>query len=488
MLRHLPVLSVVCLLLAAYFVPLIKPRLRLFSRAATLSILVFATAISVYFVSVTMDGSVIRYSVGGWQAPYGIELAVTLLTAIVMLVVSFVTLLVFVYRLVDPSAPQDQAPTWYDAVIVLLVAGIFGITQANDLFNLYVFVEISSLAACALVAAGKGGKPSAAAFKYLMLATVGSGFVVFAIGLLYIITGYLGFSQVHETLQLVWQAYPHVVYLSVCFFIVGFGIKSALFPLHVWLPDAHSSAPTTSSALLSGVVVKAYLVALLKLFYMVYGQDLLHFLGVPRIILFLGMAGVIGGSLFAMVQTEVKRMLAYSTVAQLGYIFVGLGLNNELGLTAAIFQIVSHACMKSALFVIAGHFVQNGKKMVQDYVGIGKQQPILFAAFTVCALSMIGIPLFSGFITKWALFNAALAVNQFAVILAVVVSGLLNAAYFLPILWAGWFRGESKYARPRLQVNLALPVVMAMMVLWLGMAPDSFMQAFSTAANLMLRW
>lgn len=488
MIRHLPVMAVVTLLMAAYFIPLVKPRLRIYSRMATLIILGAATVMSGYLVWETMNGSVIRYAVGGWSAPYGIEIAVTPLTAIVMLAVSFVTFFVFIYRFVDPSAPQAEAPTWYDAVIILLVAAVFGITQANDLFNLYVFIEISSLSAVALVAAGRGGKPSVAAFKYLMLVTVGSGFVVFAIGLLYIMTGYLGFPQVHDALQAVWHQYPHVVYLSASFFIVGFGIKSALFPLHVWLPDAHSSAPTTSSALLSGIAVKAYLIALFKLFYMVYGQTLLISLDVSRILLFMGVAGVIGGSLFAMVQSEAKRMLAYSTVAQLGYIFVGLGLDNAAGLTAAIFQIVSHACMKSALFVIAGHFGQQGKKKLKDYAGIGRREPVLFAAFTICALSMIGIPLFSGFVTKWVLFNAALSANQYWVILAVVVSGLLNAAYFLPVLWTGWFGGDAEYVRPRFQTALALPVVMAAVVLWLGVAPSSVLKVMENAANLMLRW
>lgn len=488
MIRHLPVLSVVFLLMTAYLLPLVKPRYKIVGQIVTILILSGTAIASIYFVAVTASGDIVNYAVGGWQAPFGITIAITPLTAIIMLLVSAITLLVYFFRMSDPSAPQGQAGSWYDALLILLVASVFGITQCNDLFNLFVFVEICTLSACALVAAGKGGKASIAAFKYLMLCNVASGFVMFAIGLLYFITGYLSFVNVHDTLQAVWQSYPHVVYLSATLFIVGMGLKSALFPLHVWLPDAHSSAPTTSSALLSGIAVKAYLIGLFKVFYLVFGQELLQALGIANMLLVLGVAGVIGGSLFALVQKEVKRMLAYSTVAQLGYIFIGLGLNNNLGLAAAIFQIISHACMKSAMFVIVGHFAENGKGQIKDYAGVGKEEPVLFAAFTVCALSMIGLPIFSGFITKWVLFKAALSAKHIGILVFIVVSGLLNAGYFLPLLWNGWFGGQTGYAKPQVKFSQALPIVMALVVLWLGIAPSRLLRLLDTTANLMLRW
>lgn len=488
MMQHLPVLSVVSVLIIAYLLPLVKPRFKIVGQVVTLLMLIGTAIASMYFVAITAFGDVVNYEVGGWQAPFGITIAITPLTAIIMLVVSVITLLVYFYRLSDPTAPQGQAGSWYDALLMLLVASIFGITQCNDLFNLFVFIEICTLSACALVAAGKGGKASIAAFKYLMLCNVASGFVMFAIGLLYFITGYLSFAYVHDTLQIVWQSYPHVVYLSATLFIVGMGLKSALFPLHVWLPDAHSSAPTTSSALLSGIAVKAYLVGLFKVFYLVFGRELLQALGMSNLLLILGVAGVIGASLFALVQKEVKRMLAYSTVAQLGYIFIGLGLNNNLGVAAAIFQIISHACMKSAMFVIAGHFAQDGKEKISDYAGVGKKEPVLFAAFTVCALSMIGLPIFSGFITKWVLFKAALDAKHVGILLFIVMSGLLNAGYFLPLLWNGWFGGQPGYAKPQVKFSQALPIVMALVVLWLGIAPARLLRLLDTTANLMLRW
>lgn len=488
MMQHLPVLSVVFVLITAYLLPLVNPRYKIVGQVATILILAGTAIASFYFVALTATGEVIIYEVGGWQAPFGITIAINSLTAIVMSVVSVVTLLAYFYRLSDPTVPQGQAGSLYDALLLLLVASVFGITQCNDLFNLFVFIEICTLSACALVAAGKGGKASIAAFKYLMLCTVASGLVMFAIGLLYFITGYLSFAYVHDTLQIVWQSYPHVVYLSAVLFIVGMGIKSALFPLHVWLPDAHSSAPTTSSALLSGIAVKAYLVGLFKVFYLVFGRELLQALGMANLLWVLGVAGVIGASLFALVQKEVKRMLAYSTVAQLGYIFIGIGLNNNLGVAAAIFQIVSHACMKSAMFAIAGHFAEEGKTQVSDYAGVGKKQPVLFTAFTIFALSMIGIPLFSGFVTKWLLFRAALDAKHAGILLLIVLSGLLNAGYFLPLLWNGWFGGETGYAKPRFRFSQALPIVMAVVVLWLGIAPAPLLRLLDRTANLMLRW
>lgn len=488
MIRHLPVLTVVVLLLCAYLLPLAKPRYRIIAQTLTTLALTASAAAAAYFVVIGANGAVVHYAVGGWEAPYGIEIVVTPLTAIVMLIVSLVTLVVYLYRITDHSAPQGGSASWYDAVILLMVAAVFGITQANDLFNLFVFIEICSLSACALVAASKEHRAAEAAFKYLMLCTIGSGFVLFAIGLLYIITGYLSFNYVYSALQTDWSTYPHVVYLSASFFIVGLGIKAALFPLHVWLPDAHSSAPTTSSALLSGIAVKAYLIALFKLLYLVYGEDLLRTLAMNQVLLVLGLAGVLGGSLFALVQSEMKRMLAYSTVAQLGYIFVGIGLGNTVGLTAALFQVASHAVMKATLFLVAGHFAYLGKKKLDDYSGIGKTEPMLFTAFSVSALSMIGFPLLSGFVTKWYLFDAALNNGQYGVVLVIVLSGLLNAAYFLPVLWAGWFGGEKPYARFSLKPSTLLPLALSVVVIWLGVAPSSILRIMSVAVNQMLRW
>lgn len=487
MIAHLPVLTVVGLLICAYLLPLFKPRLRIFGQIFTFLALMASATASLYFLVTTATGDVVRYSVGGWDAPYGIEIMVTPLTAVVMLIVSTVTLLVYLYRIFDTSAPQGEAASWYDAVILLLVAGIFGIAQANDLFNLFVFIEICSLSACALVAASKEAKAAEAAFKYLMLCTIGSGFVLFAIGLLYIITGYLSFSYVRDSLQAVWMLYPHAVYLSASFFIVGLGIKAALFPLHVWLPDAHSSAPTTSSALLSAIAVKAYILALIKLFYLVYGPELLQKLAVDKILLFLGVAGVLGGSFFALVQSDMKRMLAYSTVAQLGYIFIGIGLGNAAGLTVAVFQIASHASMKATLFLVAGYFSSQGKKKLIDYAGIGKTEPVLFGAFTVCALSMIGFPLLSGFITKWYLFKAALELQQYGVVLVIVLSGLLNAAYFLPVLWLGWFGSDKPYTHLRLRPSYMLPIALTMLVVYLGVAPNGLLKVMTIAISQMLR-
>ncbi|MDP3488291.1 MAG: proton-conducting transporter membrane subunit [Bacillota bacterium] len=488
MIRHLPVFTVVGLLICAYLLPLFKSRFRVFGQIFTLLALIASAVASLYFLITTGTGEVIRYAVGGWNAPYGIEIMVTPLTAVVMLIVSTVTALVYLYRIFDTSAPQGQAASWYDAVILLLVAGIFGIAQASDLFNLFVFIEICSLSACALVAASKEAKAAEAAFKYLMLCTIGSGFVLFAIGLLYIITGYLSFSYVHDSLQTVWMVYPHAVYLSASFFIVGLGIKAALFPLHVWLPDAHSAAPTTSSALLSAIAVKAYILALFKLFYLVFGQDLIQKLAVDKVLLFLGVAGVLGGSLFALVQSDMKRMLAYSTVAQLGYIFIGIGLGNVAGLTAAIFQFASHATMKATLFLVAGYFASQGKKKLVDYAGLGKTEPVMFGAFTVAALSMIGFPLLSGFITKWYLFKASLDLQQYGVVIVIVLSGLLNAAYFLPVLWLGWFGSEKPYTRLRLRPSHMLPVALSILVVYLGIAPNGLLKVMAIAVTQMLRW
>ena len=195
---------------------------------------------------------------------------------------------------------------------------------------------------------------------------------------------------------------------------------------------------------------------------------------------------MLGGSLFALVQSEVKRMLAYSTVAQLGYIFIGIGIGTVTGLTAAIFQIASHAAMKATLFLIAGYFASKGKKKVTDYEGLGKSDPVMFTTFMICALSMIGFPLLSGFITKWYLFQAALSLRHYGLIIVIVISGLLNAAYFLPVLWVGWF-SEKRYARIPLRMYDMAPVALCTVVVYLGISPDRLLRAIGVAVGQMLR-
>ena len=276
--------------------------------------------------------------------------------------------------------------------------------------------------------------------KYLILATLGSGFILFGIGFIYMTTGHLNMAVAGQVLAENAAEYPYLLWAAMSFFVVGFGVKSALFPLHLWLPDAHSSAPSPSSAVLSSLVVKVYIVALFKIFYVVFGPLLYHESSIRFLILILASAAMLGGSLFAFVQLELKRRLAYSTVAQIGYIYLGIGLGTPVAIVAAFFHLVVHALTKTCLFFCAGAiYYQTGRKKVTQLSGLGVMMPLTSAALIVTSFSMVGIPLTGGFISKFMLARGSIEAGYPYFIILIVLSGLLNAMYYFPILWQAYF-------------------------------------------------
>jgi multicomponent Na+:H+ antiporter subunit D len=331
-----------------------------------------------------------------------------------------------------------------------------------------------------------------ASFKYLLLATVGSGFVLTGITLIYLITGNLNIPFIAMEFSKVYSQYPYLIWTVLSFFLVGFGIKSALFPLHVWLPDAHSSAPTTSSAILSGLVVKAYIITLIKIYFLIFGFELLNDILIRHMILIMATMAILGGSMFAFVQLNLKRRLAYSSVAQIGYIFLGIGLGSPIGLAAGIVHIFNHALMKACLFLAAGAiYRQTGEKNVNHLQGIGFQMPITMGAFTVAAFSMVGLPLFNGFISKWYLAKGSIEAGMPMFVGLIILSGLLNASYFLPIVWQAFFvvdEHEPKtFTLDKIPLSMSLSMAaLAAGVIYFGIAPSVPLELAYKAASAFL--
>ena len=367
---NLPVFVVIIPLFVAFVLPTFSRRMNLVEgfliSAETLWVLGAGYLASMVFLQ---NGSPIIYTMGGWEAPWGIELKVDSLAAFFLLIVSGVSLAVALFsrgNLTDEVGAKERVTRFY--VLLLLLGGAMaGMAVTNDMFNVFVLVEVATLSCCGLVSSRNHPRASEAAFKYLILATLGSSLVLGGIGFIYILTGHLNMGFAHRELLQVWQNSPHVIWLAMTFILIGFGVKSALFPLHVWLPDAHSNAPTPASAILSGLAVKGYIICFLKFMYTVFGQTLMQEFNVHRILVLGGMIAIIAGSIFALTQDELKRRLAYSTVAQVGYIFLGLGLMNEIGLKGTLFYLASHAVIKSSLFLSAGSMIAaSGKKNISE--------------------------------------------------------------------------------------------------------------------------
>lgn len=489
---NLPVFVVIIPLFIAFLLPVLDRRLRLV-EGLVISFLTLWLLASGYLGAVIFmqKGLPVIYSVGGWAAPWGIELKVDSLAAFFLLAVTGISLAIALFtigNLQEEVGAKRKIARFY-VFLLLLGTAMAGMAVTNDLFNVFVLVEVATLSCCALVSSRNKPKAAEAAFKYLILATLGSSLVLEGIGFIYMITGHLNMGFAHEALMSVWQSSPHVIWIAMCFMLVGFGVKSALFPLHIWLPDAHSTAPSSASAILSGLAVKGYIICFLKIMYNVFGPFLMKQFNIDKILVLAGMVAIIGGSLFALAQNELKRRLAYSTVAQIGYLFLGIGLMNTVSLKGALFYLISHGVIKSSLFLAAGAMIAaTGKKNINDFAGIGRKMPITMAVFTIGSLGLIGIPLFSGFIGKWSLLLGGIEAGNILAPIVIILGSVLCAAYLLPIIRVAYFEKapERDIKDPGLPQKIAL-IALAAAVVLLGVFPGPVLElAGRAAADLLM--
>ncbi|HHV57749.1 MAG TPA: monovalent cation/H+ antiporter subunit D family protein [Firmicutes bacterium] len=453
-------LPLLTLLVAALVLPLLKPR-----RAAPFALAALGLAFLLWLplTASVLHSGIVTYHLGGWPPPVGIEITADKLAVFFGGTVFLVALPAAFGAAVDlPAAVPERALPSFWTLYLLLVFSLLGLAEAGDLFNTYVFLEISSLAACALVASVHRPANLEAAFKYLLLSTVGSGCVLMAIALLYMVTGQLNLGFLARELPYQAPLYPKIVAAAGTFLLAGLGVKAALFPLHTWLPDAHASAPAPASALLSGLVVKAYVVVLVRVVWGTLGQVFLTLLPFKTLLLVLATASIFFGSILAMAQVDLKRMLAYSTVAQMGYIFLGLAAGNVTAFTGAILHIFNHALLKGTLFLAAGTIIRRtGERHLPNLIGSGHTCPTALSAFSIAALGMVGIPATCGFTSKWLLTVGALQAGSPLLAWVVLLSSLLNAAYYLPVIILGFFghgsTGEIRFHWDRVPAGLLLP-------------------------------
>ncbi|SQB91933.1 sodium/proton antiporter shaD [Clostridium tetanomorphum] len=318
------------------------------------------------------------------------------------------------------------------------------------------------------------------------MSCLGSGLVLMGIAFLYSLTGHLNMTYIHNELVKNYTNYPRSILITLGLFTVGLGVKSAMFPLHTWLPDAHSNAPTTSSAILSSLVLKGYVLFLIKILYRVFGREIIVQFPILNIILLLGCFGMIFGSIFAIFQQNLKRVIAYSTVAQMGYVFFAIGLGTEIGLVMSIFHIIGHAVTKAALFLCAGTIIQRtGHKYLKDLRGVGKEMPYTLALFFIASLSMVGIPLLPGFVSKWYLALGTIQANKIILIGVILASSLLNAIYYFPISIYGFFGEENLqgkiYKSKSINIKQLLPIVVLVIAMfYVGIASKEIISLIKT--------
>jgi multicomponent Na+:H+ antiporter subunit D len=383
----------------------------------------------------------IRYVVGGFEVPYGIELVVDGLSGTMVVLVAVTALGVLSYA--RTAGPRSNP---FYAASLLLVAGLTGMSVTGDLFNLYVFLEITGLAAYVLVASDDSGRSAIAALRYLLIGTVGASLFLLGIGYAYIGTGTLNMADIATKLAAVGYT-ATLVQASFAFVVVGLFIKIAIFPLHTWQPEAYASAPDSVSALISALVSTVSAYALVRVVYTAFTVDFLE--ANPLAADLLGAAAavsIVAGSVLAVAQSEVKRMLAYSSVAQFGLVVAAASLANETAMVGAIVHLVGHALMKGSLFLGAGIVATaTGARTVSEYDGLVERLPVGAGAFGVLALAMVGVPPTLGFVGKWYIALGAVETNSWALVVVIVASTLLTLAYFARLIERMFFR---EYAVP----------------------------------------
>ncbi len=437
--EHLPVLQVVIPLIAAPVCVLVRRGLIAWGIASLVAFACFA--ISLLLLLQVGDGGVISYHLGGWIPPIGIEYRIDALGAFVLVIVSGIAAVVVPYSWPTLSHQiQSTRRALFYAVFLLGLTGLLGIVATGDAFNIYVFLEISSLASYVLVAQHRDRRALRAAFQYLVLGTIGATLILIGIGLLYMMTGTLNIMDLSERLPEHYES--RTVQMAFAFLTVGICLKLALFPLHLWLPDAYSFAPSSVAAFLSATATKVGAYLLLRFVFTVFGWKFsFEVLPLDLILMPLALIAVVAGSLVAIFQTNVKRLLAYSSVAQIGYIVVGIAYANQTGLTGSVVHLFNHALMKGGLFMLIGAvgYRLGANLQLDDLHGLGRRMPFTMAGVVIAGLSLIGLPLTVGFISKWYLVKAAFEAGLWPVAVVMLISSLLALAYVGRIIEAAYF-------------------------------------------------
>ena len=417
-----------------------------------------------------LELGVLSYWMGAWMPPIGIEYRLDAANALLALLIAGLAAVVmpFAGRSLGHEIPTEKTP-WLYAAILLFLAGQMGIAVTGDAFNVFVFLEISSLATYTLIALGRHRRALTASFSYLIMGTVGATFFLIGVGLLYAMTGTLNMADLAARIPEV--AETRTVHTAYAFIVVGICLKLALFPLHLWLPNAYTYAPSAVTALMAATATKVAIYVLVRFVYTVFGPEF-SFGEMPTLYLLVPLAvvGLLSTSVVAIGQDKIKRMLAYSSVAQIGYMVLGIGMATSAGLTAALLHVFNHAMMKGALFMALGCIAYRlGTSRIEVFRGLGRRMPFTMAAFVAGGLSLIGVPLTVGFISKWHLILAAIELGWWPIVAVIIVGSLLAVIYIWRVVEVAYFQEAENDERCEAPLSLLLPTwALVLANFWFG--------------------
>ena len=485
---HLAILQVVVPLLAAPICVLLRhPRWSWF-WALIVAWLVFFIALVI--LGKVLAGGTIVYELGSWPPPWGIEYRIDAANAFVLVIVSAIAAMTlpYAYASVAKEIPEQRIYLFY-LMYLLCLTGLLGMTTTADAFNLFVFLEISSLSSYVMISMGQSRRALTAAYRYLVMGTLGATFYIIGVGMMYMMTGSLNMADLATLLPAVEQT--RTVLAAFAFIVVGLGLKLAIFPLHTWLPNAYAYAPSVVTVFLASTATKVAIYALLRLVFTVFGGTALFAVtGVQTALLILALAAMFAGAFVAIFQTDIKRMLAYSSVSQIGYMVLGIALATTAGLTGGIVHLFNHAVMKGTAFMAIGAvFYVIGSVKLQDMAGIGKRMPVTTAAFLVAGLSLIGTPLTVGFISKWQLVQSSLALGWWYIAAGILLSSLLAIAYVWRVVEVTYMQSPppGKEARTEAPLAMLIPMlIMAGATIWFGIDGEMTLRIAGEAAQALI--
>ena len=489
-LNNLPILQVLIPFLAAPMCVVIGRSdfawlLALFSSGAAL-------IISILLLNRVSDGEVISYHIGGWAPPLGIEYVVDTANAFLLVLVSAVSFFVLLYSLKQLKHELDEDKhTLFYTCFLLCLTGLLGVLITGDIFNVFVFLEISALSTYVLVAQGasRDRRALTGAFNYLIMGTVGATFFVIGVGFLYMETGSLNMNDISQRLI---NGEPNkTIKAAYAFIVIGMGLKLAMFPLHLWLPNAYTYAPSVVTSFLAATATKVSLYVLIRFTFSVFDPESNFIVEIFKfLILPLAFVAMFWMSLVAIFQNDIKKMLAYSSVAQIGYMLLGLGLLSSTGLQATLVNVFNHGITKATLFLALGvFFIKYKSSFFDNLSGAGKTMPITSAAFVVGGLSLVGFPGTAGFVSKWLLVEAALDNGTYGIAFLVILSSLFSVVYVWNVIENLYF-GKQKITVAKEEVSyvILVPVwCLALACIFFGLNTELTLYFSEIAADSLLK-
>jgi multicomponent Na+:H+ antiporter subunit D len=439
-----PALLVIVPLISAFLISAagwVNKRLCFPIAVAALSVTVYS---SVGLLMRVLDEGVIIYRLGGWPPPWGIAYYVDHLNGLVLPVLAVVALLnlIATQKSIAQEFPEKAGPFY--TLYVLMVTGLLGIVVTGDAFNLYVLLEIASLTGYGLIAMGEERAPLAS-LNYVYMGTIGACFYLLGVGYLYIVTGSLNMMDIAGILPALYQSKAVLAAFIIC--MVGLWLKMALFPLHAWLPNAYTFAPSAASSLIAPLVTKVMVYVMIRLMLTVFTPKFTFAsLAVKDPIVWLAVIAIVMGAIFALAQRNLKKMLTYVIIAEVGYMVGGAWLGNRAAMTGAILHIVNDALMTLCIFLVVGNIVYRVKGYTfEDLKGLFRKMPFTMGAFVIGALSIIGVPPTCGFFSKWYLISGAIQAGHYGFVVALLFSSLVNVILFFRVFEISYYEPFSDH-------------------------------------------